>query len=66
MPIDDSQHSVLEKAETKNKHNDGFSVQITLNNNSTKISGLCSNVRDSNYRLTEKIARIRSYTFYVI
>jgi len=55
IPIDDAQHSILEKSETMKKINDGLSVQITLNDNSVKIRGLSSDVRDAQSRLTEQI-----------
>ena len=55
ITIDDSHHSVLECAETKKKFNDGLSAQITLSNDSAKIRGLHSNVRDAKSRLTDQI-----------
>ena len=46
VPIDNTQHIILENTETMKKNNDGLSVQITLNNKSVKMRGLSSNVRD--------------------
>lgn len=60
VPINGAQHATLEKSETMKKINDGLSVQITLNENSVKIRGLSSDVRDAKSRLMEQITGIFS------